>query len=94
MERRLGLAPGDLDGAAEVAVWPDNWPAIRVFAALQTQWHVAPNGRLLGLRYAALVGPLWRLCGIGRKRRPALMADLQVMERSLLAADCAHGDER
>lgn len=32
-------------------VWPDNWPALRLFLQVQTQWRWAPSGRPVGLAY-------------------------------------------
>lgn len=41
----------------EMDVWPDNWPIVRAFTAISTQWRTAPIGmgayRYLGLDYTA-----------------------------------------
>jgi hypothetical protein len=87
-ERLLGLEPGDLggtQGAEELAVWLENWPAVEIFGALQTQWTVAPSGSLVGLRYEAL--PLvFNLHRIRRRRRRRLFEDLRIMETAVLTA--------
>jgi len=80
-ERLLGLDPGDLGGTLEVAVWPENWAAITVFAAMQTQWTVGPSG-WIGLRYEALPVVLDLLGMAGE--RAELFAGLRVMEREVL----------
>lgn len=56
----LGEAPAVQDGAAgdeqpgdPLQVWPENWPALRAWLKLQTQWHLSPSGRLQGLRLDA-----------------------------------------
>lgn len=82
-ERLLGLQPGDLGSTQVVAVWPENWPAVEVFAALQTQWTVDPSGRPCGLRYEALPVVL-DLLGVAGDRAE-LFAGLCVMERAVLA---------
>lgn len=84
-ERRLGLQPGDLADMQEMPVWPENWPAVELFAALQTQWTVAPSGRLVGLRYESLP-VVCRALRIRRRKQRRLFCDLQVMESAVLEA--------
>jgi hypothetical protein len=84
IERRLGFEAGDF-GAPDVAVWPENWPAVATFNALQTQWIIAPSGRLLGLRYESLP-VVWQALGIRRRHQRRLFHDLRVMETAALAA--------
>jgi hypothetical protein len=36
------------------SVWPENWPIVRVFLLVQTQWNVGPMGGFSGLRYEAV----------------------------------------
>lgn len=31
-------------------VWPENWPVLRLWMRLQTQWHRRPDGGMDGLR--------------------------------------------
>lgn len=66
-------------------VWPENWPALTLFLAMETQWRVAPSGGYLGLDYAALPAVL-DLLGIAPDRRRALFGDLRVMESEVLTA--------
>ncbi len=33
---------------------PENWDAVRVFIAAQTQWNHGPSGHLVGLPYPAV----------------------------------------
>lgn len=51
---------------AHLAIWPENWSAIEVFAAMQTQWRTGMAGAT-GLDYAAL---------------PAVMDLLQIEDRT------------
>lgn len=38
-----------------LGIWPANWPALRVFLGLSTQWHRAGMaGEQVGLDYAAM----------------------------------------
>lgn len=49
------------DYEEEAEVWPENWPAFRLFFMLQTQWDVGVAGRT-GLKYQVLFGLLDRQC--------------------------------
>jgi hypothetical protein len=63
-------------------LWPEHWPAVRLFSAAQTQWSVGPGG-VIGLRYEAL--PVLMDCqGVPADQRADLMNDLQTMERAAL----------
>ena len=84
-ERRLGLQPGDLDHLQEVPVWPENWLAVEVFGALQTQWTLAPSGALTGLRYES-VPIVCHALRVPSRRRRRLFRNLQIMESAVLAA--------
>jgi len=84
-ERRLGLQPGDLADMQEMPVWPENWPAAELSDALQTQWTVAPSGRLVGLRYESLP-VVCRALRIRRRKQRRLFRDLRVMEYAVLEA--------
>lgn len=63
-------------------VWPDVWPALRVFEAMRTQWRAV--GKPYGLDYNALP-PVFRYLGIPRKDQPQMFDDLRVMEDAALA---------
>lgn len=68
------LAPEDID------IWPENWSAIEVFSAMQTQWRVGMSGAT-GLDYAALpvVMDLLEV-----ENRAECFSGLQVMESEAL----------
>ncbi|MCU0842962.1 MAG: DUF1799 domain-containing protein [Thiobacillaceae bacterium] len=63
-----------------VEVFPENWPAVRVFDALGTQWRMSMAGPI-GLDYAALP-MVFDLLGI--EDRAAVFEDLRTMERAAL----------
>lgn len=58
---------------------------MEVFAALGTQWRLAPMGGVIGLDYAALM-PTLRLLGVARANWREVFADVQVMERAAVQA--------
>lgn len=64
-------------------VWPDAWPAFRLFDALGTQWRVASGG-LSGLDYTAIPATASML-GIKRRDLTDIFPDLRVMEVEALA---------
>ena len=72
-----------LDEPQPVELWPDNWASVEVFDALGTQWSVAPNGRLVGLRYES-VPYVMRLCGVLAADRRLVFEDLRVMENAVI----------
>lgn len=61
------------------SVWSCNWPALRLFLGLKTQWRRAPFGGVIGLEYSAIPAFL-RLRGIKAKRWPNLFEKFQAME--------------
>ncbi|MFG0504178.1 DUF1799 domain-containing protein [Pseudomonas sp. 22373] len=67
----------------EVEVWPDAWPAFRLFDAMGTQWRVASGGPS-GLDYAAIPAASSML-GIKRRDLTDIFPDLRVMEIEALA---------
>ncbi|WLG43228.1 DUF1799 domain-containing protein [Pseudomonas sp. FP1740] len=77
----FGLTLDDIDD--EVEVWPDNWPAFRLFNALGTQWRTGPGGAT-GLDYS-VVREVAILIGLKKRQIPELFPDLQVMEAEALA---------
>lgn len=64
-------------------VWPDAWPAFRLFDALATQWRVASGGPS-GLDYTAIPATAAML-GIKRRDLTDIFPDLRVMEVEALA---------
>ncbi|WP_454844021.1 DUF1799 domain-containing protein [Pseudomonas gorinensis] len=72
----------DLD-QGDTEIWPDNWPAFRLFNALSTQWRTGPGGAT-GLDYS-VVREVAILIGIKKRQIPELFPDLQVMEAEALA---------
>ena len=84
----FGLAEAALDDldkleAEEYLVWPDNWPTVAVFMAMQTQWRCGPAG-VIGLDYNVLP-EMWRRCKVPLADRDSVFRDLQVMEDAALA---------
>jgi len=62
-------------------VWPDNWRTVEVFAAMATQWRVAPSGHRYGLDY----GVLPAVCDLMRvEKEPELFSGLRTMESEIL----------
>lgn len=78
----FGLAREDEPEDAHYDVWPENWPAVQVFSAMQTQWSVSMAGPT-GLRYEALP-VVMRLRGIPRRDWQDAFYGLQVMESEAL----------
>lgn len=58
--KALGLSPAQIDHMIgprkkeALEIEQENWPAILVFCAMDTQWRYDNNGRLRGLDYPAL----------------------------------------
>ncbi|MGB5955370.1 DUF1799 domain-containing protein [Pseudomonas sp.] len=78
----LGLTPDDIEEVV-VEVWPDAWPAFRLFDALGTQWRVASGGPS-GLDYTAIPTTASML-GIKPRDLTDIFPDLRVMEVEALA---------
>lgn len=78
----LGLTQADI-AEEEVEVWPDAWPAFRLFDAMGTQWRVGPGGAS-GLDYTAIPAAASML-GIRRRDLTDIFPDLRVMEVEALA---------
>lgn len=74
---------GDDVPTDDFEVWPENAVVVELFCACQTQWVRSPNGKVMGLNYAAVDVVIYR-------RRFSLDADgfagLQVMELAALEA--------
>lgn len=77
----FGLTMDDVDD--DVEVWPDNWPALRLFNAMSTQWRTGAVGAT-GLDYS-VIREVAMLIGIKKRQIPELFPDLQVMEAEALA---------
>lgn len=79
----FGITEDDLD--FDIDVFPCNWPALRLFLAMQTQWRIGGTGTRTGLDYAALP-VVERRIGVKKKDRSRLFDDLRVMENEVLSA--------
>lgn len=77
-------ADADEDADGPFQVWPENWPVVRLFLQLQTQWHKTDTGHLDGLRYPA-AETLMRTLRL--PRRAELMEQLIEMEHAALEAE-------
>jgi hypothetical protein len=78
----LGLTLADIPDE-EIEVWPDAWPAFRLFDAMSTQWRTGMGGAS-GLDYSAIPAAAAML-GIKRRDLPYIFPDLRVMEVEALA---------
>lgn len=78
----MGLTPDDIEEEV-VEVWPDVWPAFRLFDAMGTQWRMGPCGPS-GLDYAAIPA-LASMLGIKRRDLTEIFPDLRIMEVEALA---------
>jgi hypothetical protein len=78
----FGLAREEVPEDADFEVWPENWRAFSVFAALSTQWTVGMNGPT-GLRYEALPFAL-DLFEIERAAWPEVFGQIRVCEGEAL----------
>lgn len=74
------LAAAQKDQAFEV--WPENWPAFRLFCTVQTQWRTGIAGPT-GLDYTAVLALMARM-ELSREDHDSLFDDVQVLERSAL----------
>jgi hypothetical protein len=63
-------------------LWPEHWPALRVFMRLRSQWQPGHSG-VIGLRYESIPFVM-DLESIGQSDRPSVMDDLQLMESTVL----------
>lgn len=64
-------------------VWPDAWPAFRLFDAMATQWRVGQGGAS-GLDYSVIPATASML-GIKRRDLTDIFPDLRIMEVEALA---------
>lgn len=68
--------------APPVGIWPDNMDAVKVFAAMGTQWRTGMGGAT-GLDYGVLPS-VFRLTAVPRADWPDVFDDLRVMEGAAL----------
>lgn len=74
----------------------DNWDSWLFFLTVQTQWIYAVSGlgaQRAGMRYEGVESGA-RMAGLPRRQWPALFADVQVMERAVLAVDAELAEAR
>lgn len=76
----MGLILDESDRLCEV--YPENWPAVELFAAMGTQWRTGMAGAT-GLDYAALPAVMDML-GVDVDERRSRFSELRVMERAAL----------
>jgi hypothetical protein len=65
-----------------LGIWPDNWPAFRVFHRLRTQWTVGMSGAI-GLRLEGLPFAL-QVEQVPAEDWAEVTTDVQVMEHETL----------
>jgi hypothetical protein len=85
---RLEGEDEERSAAPEFGVWAENWDAVLLFAACDTQWRVAAGlggAQVLGLDYRG-VEVVMRYTAIKRADRAPLFRQLQVMERAAIEA--------
>jgi hypothetical protein len=75
--------PAPEPSAVQCDVWAENWPAVRLFAAMQTQLRYSFRG-VEGFDYAALPAVEQRI-GMKAEQGAEVFDSLRVMERELLA---------
>lgn len=80
--RAGGFEPEDYEHEV-VEVWEENWPAVRFFSRLSTQWRHGMGGPT-GLDYAAVLA-LVRAQRLPRAQADDLFECVQVMEAAALA---------
>lgn len=77
----LGMTEADYTRPSP-ALWPENWPAIRLFTQLSTQWRIGTNGPT-GLDYNVLFHELDR-AGVAGDAYDDMMASIRVIESTAL----------
>lgn len=78
---------GEAEPGGPLHIWPENWPALRAWMRLQTQWHLGPTGRMVGLRYPEAERQVQRLMpGATQVQLDEVMEHLQEMEHAALEA--------
>ena len=77
-----GVTDDDYGDQDSTLILPDNMDAVNLFIQMSTQWRVGPAGAI-GLDYNVLLQWL-RVHGMPRKKWPAVLEDIQVMEGEAL----------
>lgn len=77
----VGTTEADYD-PPKVELWPDNWPPIRLFTQVSTQWRVGMNGPT-GLDYNVVFHELDRT-GVVGDDFDEMMAALRAIESTAL----------
>ncbi len=76
--------------SAPFEVWPENWPAVELFRACETQWRISPvTEQSIGLDYAA-VGAVGRMLN-GETPARALLTNVRDLEIATLRNYSAKG---
>ncbi len=70
-------------GESVLDIWPENWTAVEVFSAMQTQWRAGMGG-VVGLDYTALP-VVMDLIGTAANERAECFDGVRVMENEALA---------
>lgn len=79
----MGLQ-ADLPARDPLDIWPENELPLAVFCRMaSTQWHLAPNGMRIGLRYEVMPMVL-DAERVPRGQRPQVFSAVQDMEREAL----------
>lgn len=68
---------------AQFAVWPENWPGLRAFCAMGSQWLYSQFGKRIGIRYESL-GAVIDALGIAVEQRAETFFAVQVCEQAAL----------
>jgi len=88
----LGDAADAMDESVDFYVWPENWDALLLFLASETQWRYAPNGKATGLIYTGVqVVMQMTMSDKSIADQKAAFEGLQVMEGEALRVWSAEG---
>lgn len=78
----MGLSPEDFP-PPEYDLWADNWPALKLFMQVSTQWRMGMNGPV-GLDYTVVFHELDRR-GTPADEYDDMMDAVRIMESAALA---------
>lgn len=84
IDQALAQLPADDSAGDDFEVYPENWDALLLFLALQTQWRTGGMGGRLGLDYPA-VEVVMRLRQVSDQA--GMFSHLQAMEIAALDAE-------
>nr|WP_139833002.1 MULTISPECIES: DUF1799 domain-containing protein [unclassified Pseudomonas] len=87
----FGLSLNDIP-EVNCEVWPDVWPAFRVFEAMRTQWRIGMRGAT-GLDYTS-IRHVASFLGISRAQTADIFPDIRVMEIEALRVMEEQGDSQ